>query len=106
MEKADMEKITENQQTAQDVPASPGAARQEDGGSAFPYTWWDVNGAGDVAPCGGEPGATLRDYFAAKALPALISTGNRGEILSEDYAAKMAYEYADAMLQARKVVAK
>ena len=38
---------------------------------------------------------TLRDYFAAAALPCLLGKGF-------EMAAKQAYEYADAMLKARK----
>lgn len=85
-------------------PASPDASRLDDGGAAFPYTWWDVNGSGDAAPRLTEPGLSLRDYFAAKALATLISTGNKGEVLTEKYAAKVAYMYADSMLKARKAV--
>ena len=43
---------------------------------------------------------TLRDYFAAKALQALlVNTENDGYMA--DYA-RVAYEYADAMLLARE----
>jgi hypothetical protein len=45
-------------------------------------------------------GMTLRDYFAAKALNALI-IGAGGD-LSHNHGAKDAYMYADAMLEARK----
>ena len=53
-------------------------------------------------------GMDLRDYFAAKALPALIQS-NKDFILARgnDYkinvqnTAKEAYEYADAMLKER-----
>ena len=53
-----------------------------------------------------EEGMTLRDYFAAKALAALVGhTGkdgpNRG-VKAVPALAKYAYEYADAMLEARK----
>ena len=43
-------------------------------------------------------GMMLRDYFAAKALPSFIAllTCDEGE------AARRAYEYADAMIEARK----
>lgn len=40
---------------------------------------------------------TLRDYFAAQVLPSIA------EDHSPDHAAKLAYEYADAMLKAREV---
>jgi len=52
-----------------------------------------------------ESGMTLRDYFAAKALPAYLSHVSDGgsAILSRCYAeaAKEAYEIADAMIKAR-----
>lgn len=44
-------------------------------------------------------GLTLRDYFAAQALPAIIEA-RRG--LGEEAAAKSAYAHADAMLAARE----
>lgn len=43
-------------------------------------------------------GMTLRDYFAAKALPSLVSLTS----LTDDDVAKQAYEIADAMIKARK----
>jgi hypothetical protein len=47
-----------------------------------------------------EQGMTLRDYFAAKAMQALL--GNP-EIDGEPSAySQLAYKYADAMLKARK----
>lgn len=56
-------------------------------------------------------GMTLRDYFAAKALPALIdafyeaaiNAGRLDEFCPNDVAGQ-AYNYADAMLQAREVL--
>lgn len=56
------------------------------GGPAFP------TGTG-VTPY--NPGMTLRDYFAAKAMQMLRSD------LSADWTAERAYEIADAMLEAR-----
>ena len=54
-------------------------------------------------------GMTLRDYFAAKALPALIEMTYRlnnlktdeGGPVTEDALAKQAYHFADAMIKAR-----
>ena len=45
-------------------------------------------------------GMTLRDYFAAKAMQALIAA-NGGE-LHYQHGAADAYSYADAMLKARE----
>jgi hypothetical protein len=42
----------------------------------------------------------LRDYFAAAALTGLVSTGNYGLLALKCSA--VAYNYADAMLEARK----
>jgi hypothetical protein len=89
--------------------------KQDDGGSAFPAGLY----AEDVATNGGrydgtyvnryEPidgGMSLRDYFAAKALPAVIvqcreDTRNTGETLVA-YFARKSYELADAMLKERQ----
>lgn len=42
-------------------------------------------------------GMTLRDYFAAKAMPELIGWGEPDDI------AVKAYKYADAMMKAREL---
>jgi hypothetical protein len=62
------------------------------GGPAYPTNQY----ANGISPSGHSQGMTLRDYFAAKVLATAC----------EDYspweAAKVSYEYADAMLEARK----
>ena len=45
-------------------------------------------------------GMNLRDYFAAKAMPAIIAE-NSGEISNESVAI-IAYQMADAMMKARE----
>lgn len=45
-----------------------------------------------------DPGMTLRDYFAAKAMQGVLSRG----IYSANQASDLAYWYADAMLKARE----
>ena len=50
-------------------------------------------------PFGNQEGMTLRDYFAAQALTAIIST-YKGESLVS--ASVTAYEYADEMIKARQ----
>jgi len=65
------------------------------GGPAFPVS----------APNYTRFGMTLRDYFASKALPALITEASSGEsynrfVLARALAAE-AYELADAMLTER-----
>lgn len=78
----------------------------KDGGPAFPLI-----GEGPNAPCFNE-GMSLRDYFAAQALPSTIGMqipewqlkawfGNRGGLKREEIAARAAYEFADALLTAR-----
>jgi hypothetical protein len=71
------------------------------GGCAFPA----LDRANHGGLCLAEPGMTLRDYFAAKAMHAMISKsggqdatgGKKGVPLIAVYA----YEFADAMLKAR-----
>jgi len=46
-------------------------------------------------------GMTLRDYFAAAALPMAIQEMNEAESYDLNDSAVMAYHYADAMLRAR-----
>lgn len=46
-------------------------------------------------------GMSLRDYFAAKALPALINA--EGENFTIQQIVEDAYSYADAMIAAREV---
>ena len=63
-----------------------------DGGPAFPFVLKE-NGAG-------EPGMSLRDYFAAHALTGILAAP--GALPNKVKVAVWAYEYADAMLEARK----
>ena len=48
-----------------------------------------------------EKGMDLRDYFAAKAMPSLIKT-LENRITTPNDVAKLSYQYADAMMEARK----
>jgi hypothetical protein len=69
---------------------------KNDGGSAFP---WNAN-------LEYHTGMSLRDYFAAKALPAIIrqcsnDTCKDGESIECMFTRK-AYDVADAMLKARE----
>ena len=61
---------------------------KETGGATFPSPYASTE----------HQGLTVRDYFAAKALPALIA----GNDVAPNLLAKAAYEIADAMLQERK----
>jgi hypothetical protein len=73
---------------------------RNDGGPAFPVTNNAMNA---------DRGMTLRDYFAAKAMQALVS-GDLADLADKDgvegepvvaYLARTAYHIADAMLAAR-----
>ncbi len=46
-------------------------------------------------------GMDLRDYFAAKTLPSLVKTFENYVTTPQDVS-KLAYQYADAMMEARK----
>ena len=61
----------------------------ETGGPALPV----VGSVGSIH----SSGMTLRDYFAAKALPAIQQNG-----YGDRTTARMAYDIADSMLEARK----
>lgn len=75
---------------------------------AFPYTakycvGHDANNAPIYAE-DGFPGMTLRDYFAAKALPKLVTLcagDDLGGVPFTRYVATKSYELADAMLAER-----
>jgi len=62
------------------------------GGPAFPVNGW------------GSEGMTLRDYFAAKAMQAIISRMNSAQYnyTGVEPAASDAYAFADAMLKERE----
>jgi len=67
----------------------------KDGGAAFPSSFrYDLEDWAD-------PGMSLRDWFAGKAMAAIIAHYGVYE-LTED--ADIAYEYAEKMLRARKAV--
>lgn len=76
------------------------------GGPAFPTGSWEYDGQNNVLPYQ-EEGMTLRDYFAAKAMPSVYSgycESARKLGFDEDWelgVAIDAYRMADAMLKAR-----
>jgi len=85
--------------------------RINDGGPAFPCDekMWLVDQSGREPPVSVPTqcsGMTLRDYFAAKAMHAIVSTLPRvhDRQASELYSIALgSYDYADAMLKAREV---
>ena len=70
------------------------------GGPAFPSGLIDPSTPEDAIQSL-HNGMTLRDYFAAKAMQALIANPTI-DTLKPTYA-KLAYEYADEMMKARQV---
>lgn len=76
----------------------------KDGGPAFPVSdpfKFDPKDLNEMKRLAG--GMTLRDYFAAQALPRFISHDrNRLPISKPDEAARQAYQYADTMLKVRE----
>lgn len=50
----------------------------------------------------GEKGMDLRDYFAAKAMQAIISSSHPNDNITESVCASWAYQIADAMMEARE----
>lgn len=69
--------------------------KRNDGGLAFPQA---LSVEQEFI---GSDGMSLRDYFAAKALPAVYAASiARGDELQESIACE-AYELADAMIEAR-----
>lgn len=70
--------------------------KQKHGGPAFPNS----RHVGELTVVDG--GMTLRDYFAAKALQSIIAEeGVEWRMALKISSAKTAYNYADAMLEAR-----
>jgi hypothetical protein len=78
-------------------------SERDDGGPAFPDPG---RGQSSKARAGlPHTGATLRDFFAASALQGLLASprlpGRDNETVTNDVAARCAYEAADAMLAER-----
>jgi hypothetical protein len=71
----------------------------DNGGPAFPVHP-DLAGAIGCVNSAIDAGMTLRDYFAAKALQAMVSNATMDGYPYEY--ANFAYKYADAMLKARE----
>lgn len=71
---------------------------------AFPHNATETRG--DIPFLIRHPGMTLRDYFAASALQGILSEGwNQRNVDFDDterVLARVAYRYADALLEERK----
>lgn len=77
---------------------------EQDGGPAFGgRVEGSIELGGTVFPTKREVyGMTLRDYFAAKALTALLADPEYDAGSNPDVVARDSYQFADAMLEARK----
>jgi hypothetical protein len=71
----------------------------DDGGAAFPIDSYMLNPNATEKEIKEAQGMTLRDYFAAAALQGILAYYID---VSPAKVAKVSYEYADAMLAARK----
>lgn len=67
------------------------------GGQAFPQCSYNMKGGYDITG-----GATLRDYFAAKAMQAYCNRADWTDDTSQEDTAVIAYAMADEMLKARQ----
>lgn len=72
---------------------------KNDGGAAFPGPLWHIDEKN--GPVCDNPGMTLRDYFAGKGLQGICSDPASANMTGKAIA-EAAYEYADAMLEARE----
>lgn len=68
----------------------------DDGGRAFPFAHETLHPEEHAI----NGGMTLRDYFAAKAMTAMVTAEFVGSV-TPDYWAKEAYKVADAMIKER-----
>jgi hypothetical protein len=81
-------------------------SKENNGGPAFPYEYDRSDNVGGTYR-EVESGLTIRDYFAAKCMSAVIGSLN-GPVTGEEYPgdfehyASTAYKMADAMLKARE----
>ena len=69
---------------------------------AFPTPTFSINDEARVTAVGGEGGMDLRDYFAAKAMQAIIARADNRFTTTIEFVGGKAYQYADAMMKARK----
>ena len=72
------------------------------GGPAFPQNTKIVAAAGQELHHGFMGGMTLRDYFAAQAMPLIMAAGRVIDTQTFQEDAETAYLMADAMLKARE----
>jgi hypothetical protein len=77
---------------------------RNDGGPAFPHCYETVEGGERLTVI--QHGASMRDYFAAKAMPTVMTASDIRDVLAWanwcDKVATTCYELADAMIRARE----
>jgi hypothetical protein len=75
---------------------------------AFPTPAFSISDEARVTAVGGEGGMDLRDYFAAKAMQAILPTYDIQDVFENEntqmpiIVAKDAYALSDAMMKARE----
>ena len=75
-------------------------SKPKDGGPAFPVLEYEYKATGDLHPSPTmQPGMTLRDWFAGRALTGMLANPDCGQ--SNEKIADWAYRIADAMLEER-----
>lgn len=74
---------------------------RDTGGPAFPEIELDV-GRDNEPFLWHRKGMTLRDYFAAKAMQGMLASLEKGDEPQVVHIPKLAYQFADMMLEARK----
>ncbi len=82
------------------------ASKIDDGGAAFPFEYDDNSAPSGISYRLSHSGMTLRDYFAAAALPAVIANCASDRLTNgesrEQMFARKALEVADALIAASK----
>lgn len=74
---------------------------KDTGGPAFPVHP-DMAAQLGCVPSSSDAGMSLRDYFAAKAMQALITAPNVRPMIEDGEVSGWAYKMADAMMKARE----
>ena len=69
---------------------------------AFPTMTYEYDGQSNVLQYQND-GMTLRDYFAAKTMQAMLSSPHCPRQVDEEKLAKQAYSLSDVMMKAREV---
>jgi hypothetical protein len=72
------------------------------GGPAFPGVEYKQPGGAGVSVMTIVGGMTLRDYFAAKAMQSILDREHGRSTTTLEFVGNYAYQYADAMMKARK----